>query len=220
MPRPSGPTRDTRERILNAAMELFASRGYAATTVKDIAKAVGIKDASLYNHFPSKQAIFDAIIERELARIRELFPNGSTPSTLPVAPAAHTARANALSAHSEAENDNLDRIIFDRYRPFFADARLICLRKMLTVNQFENSQAEKLFQTIFIEQPLSEQTALFDRMVSEGIFEQCNTRLAAYEFHSVAFLLLFQNLSWSEAMPSLRAHARAFSRAHSRKTLQ
>ena len=51
---------DTKQKILDKALELFSSRGYDAVSVGEIAQAVGIKAPSLYNHLPSKQAIFDA----------------------------------------------------------------------------------------------------------------------------------------------------------------
>ena len=54
---------DTKQRILEKSLELFSTKGYDAVSVGEIAKAVGIKAPSLYNHFPSKQAIFDAIVE-------------------------------------------------------------------------------------------------------------------------------------------------------------
>ena len=52
----------TKERITEEALTLFAEKGYKGTSVKNIADAVGIKDASLYNHFKSKQEIFDSIV--------------------------------------------------------------------------------------------------------------------------------------------------------------
>ena len=59
---------DTRQRILKEALELFSARGYDSVSVGNIAKAVGIKAPSLYNHFPSKRAIFDAIVESTAAQ--------------------------------------------------------------------------------------------------------------------------------------------------------
>ncbi|MEE3499020.1 MAG: TetR/AcrR family transcriptional regulator, partial [Ruminococcus bromii] len=43
---------DTKQKILNKALELFSSQGYDSVSVSEIAKAVGIKAPSLYNHFP------------------------------------------------------------------------------------------------------------------------------------------------------------------------
>ena len=59
---------DTKQKILDKALELFSSRGYDAVSVGEIAQAVGIKAPSLYNHFPSKQAIFDALVESVAAQ--------------------------------------------------------------------------------------------------------------------------------------------------------
>jgi AcrR family transcriptional regulator len=53
----------TRERILREASALFAQRGYAGTSTRDIAAAVGIRQPSLFHHFPSKAAIADALLE-------------------------------------------------------------------------------------------------------------------------------------------------------------
>jgi AcrR family transcriptional regulator len=53
----------TRERIVAAALDLFARQGFAGTSMRQIATAVGIRAASLYNHFPGKEGLFDAIIE-------------------------------------------------------------------------------------------------------------------------------------------------------------
>lgn len=53
---------DRREVILERAADLFAKQGVAATTVREIAEAVGILSGSLYHHFASKEAIVDAIV--------------------------------------------------------------------------------------------------------------------------------------------------------------
>ena len=53
----------TKDKILDKALELFSENGYDAVSVGDIARAVGIKAPSLYSHYPSKQAIFDAVFE-------------------------------------------------------------------------------------------------------------------------------------------------------------
>ena len=64
----AGAGTNTKARILEKALELFSAQGYDAVSVGDIAKAVGIKAPSLYNHYPSKRAIFDAIVEETAAQ--------------------------------------------------------------------------------------------------------------------------------------------------------
>jgi len=59
---------DTRTRILNAARELFASDGFDATTVRDIAQKVGLTDAALYYHFKNKREILNAVWDVPMGR--------------------------------------------------------------------------------------------------------------------------------------------------------
>jgi AcrR family transcriptional regulator len=56
----------TRERILDAAESLFADRGFEGAAMRDIAAGADLNPASLYNHFTSKQALFEAVLERGL----------------------------------------------------------------------------------------------------------------------------------------------------------
>jgi AcrR family transcriptional regulator len=63
----------TRAKLLNAALELFASRGYAATSVDAIAEAAGVSVGLLYYHFDSKTKLLDAIFEQSLADVQATF---------------------------------------------------------------------------------------------------------------------------------------------------
>jgi TetR/AcrR family transcriptional regulator len=56
----------TSERILDAAEDLFAEKGYSATSLGDVADSVGIRSPSLYNHFRNKEALYNAVLERLL----------------------------------------------------------------------------------------------------------------------------------------------------------
>lgn len=64
--------KDSTQRILDVAEALFMDRGYSAITLRDIADELGIKQASLYYHFPNgKEQIFVAMAERVFERHRE-----------------------------------------------------------------------------------------------------------------------------------------------------
>ncbi len=62
-------TTDTRERILGAAADLFAHKGYSGTRTREISDAVGIRQPSLFHHFASKAEIAEALLEHSLAGV-------------------------------------------------------------------------------------------------------------------------------------------------------
>ena len=65
MPRPKKIERpDTRKALLDAAVEKFSLNGYWGTSLRDIARAVGVRESALYNYFPSKETLFEAILLR------------------------------------------------------------------------------------------------------------------------------------------------------------
>jgi len=68
MPRTPAPStsrgRDSRERVIAAAVELFAAHGFAAVTMRALGDAAGLDNSSLYRHFPSKSSLAHAVLDR------------------------------------------------------------------------------------------------------------------------------------------------------------
>lgn len=63
----------TAARVLGAAEELFAERGYAGTTLRDVADRAGLRIPSLYNHFASKDALYAAVLARGIGPVVTLL---------------------------------------------------------------------------------------------------------------------------------------------------
>lgn len=72
---------DTRERLRAAAMELFAERGFEATTVPDIVERAGVTRRTFFRHFGDKREVFfgDDEIPRLAARMLEVAPADMSP---------------------------------------------------------------------------------------------------------------------------------------------
>src|SRR6202011_2612485 len=68
---------ETRQRILEAARQLFAASGYEASTTRDIADAAGIANGTLFNYFPNKEAILASLVAEVAAGIPTPFENRS-----------------------------------------------------------------------------------------------------------------------------------------------
>lgn len=73
--------KNTKEKILEEALKLFAQSGYMGTSMNDIASKLGVTKAALYKHYKSKQEILDSIIEKmnelDIARVKQYeMPEG------------------------------------------------------------------------------------------------------------------------------------------------
>src|SRR5262245_23882058 len=64
---------ELRERLFRSALELFASKGYAETTVEDITEAADVGKGTFFNYFPSKEHILMAFGEMQLARLESVI---------------------------------------------------------------------------------------------------------------------------------------------------
>src|SRR5262245_34176657 len=62
------PGRDTRQALLEAALDLFAEHGYAGTSMRALARAAGVRESAIYHHFASKESLFAALVDMILDR--------------------------------------------------------------------------------------------------------------------------------------------------------
>lgn len=129
--------REVEAAILDAAREVFAARGYASATMQDIARAAGISIGNVYRYYPSKEALFDAVVppefvrryERLLRRRVASLAGGDDPERLP-ADAPYQRASRELLAfcleHRRAVVILLGRAEGSRYQGFAARiARLL-----------------------------------------------------------------------------------------------
>ena len=125
---------NTKQEILETALDLFSTQGFEATSVSQIADAVGIRKASLYSHFASKQEILDALTEQVMEQYgkHSIFIHSDWDD------AAFAEAKQNLSAKE------VEKLIFDQIRYILHDPLISKARKMLTVEQFRNEQMAKL----------------------------------------------------------------------------
>ena len=118
----------TKQAILETALDLFSVHGYEATSISQIADAVGIRKASLYSHFESKQEILDALLEITLKHYNErsIF-----------------ARADWNDPEFTKDKrgitpEKAERMIIGHISYIIHDPEISRSRRMLTIEQFRN----------------------------------------------------------------------------------
>lgn len=98
-----GRRTDTRAVILNNALELFADKGYDATSMREIAETVGISKPALYYHFDSKEDIVRGVLNDQLSQIAELVTwTSEQEPTSALAPEVLQRWSDIVQAHGTA----------------------------------------------------------------------------------------------------------------------
>lgn len=115
----TGPRGDTRQRVLDTALTLFADRTYGATTLQDIADAMGVTKAALYYYFRTKDEILTALIEPSTAALEVILDRAES---RPPAPAVVREVLVGLGELSARDRRRIGIMMFDR--TFVTDAAL------------------------------------------------------------------------------------------------
>ncbi len=194
----------TRDRILDESLTLFSEKGYAATTMRDIAEAVGMKAASLYNHFKGKQKLFDGLIERETAYVEKVIRSAG----------AIASPEDDPHAYSSSTGEELSDLVWRSYAPFFDDARIKRFMQMLASNRYGDKRCGNLYATVFIDRPIELQKKIFAHLIDVGAFAPCDVELAAMEFHGPMLMLMEQEAPSKDARDFCARHVEQFNRAH------
>lgn len=157
---------NTKQQILEASLELFSVQGFEATSISQIADAVGIRKASLYSHFESKQAILDALVEDVLRQ--------------------YGARSIFAAADGEKAADSLPRtpdaavqMILGQIRYILHDPSVSRARKMLVIEQFRNPELAALLTRQNYTDVLQYFTALVEQLSRQGVLREDDPEVMA-----------------------------------------
>ena len=202
----------TKKRILDEALTLFSEKGYANVFVADIAGAVGIKAPSLYKHYKSKQDIFNAILDEMKSnydkQAHSLNLNGEN------------AVADAM-VFSDVSEDGLVQMGVGLFMYFLHDEYVQKFRKMLTIEQFHNSELAEMFTKQYADEPLNYQSAMFSMLCADGVLKEYNPDVMALQFYAPIYMILImcdrQPQREGELVTLLENHIRQFSKIYSRE---
>ena len=160
---------NTKQEVLEAELELFSVQGFEATSISQIAGAVGIRKASLYSHFESKQAILDALVKEVLGQYAEHSIFAGTDweknaEKLPLTP-------------DEAVGMIRGQIQYIIHDPYISRAR-----KMLMIEQFQNQELAKLQTKQNYSDVMRYFTGLIKCLIQKGILAEDDPEIMAAQF--------------------------------------
>ena len=156
--------KDTKERILGAALEMFSQNGYAGTNIRELTASLGLGKSSMYRHFASKEEIWNTLLDDMTAYYAARF---GSPEHLPPVPdspeelAAMTMRLVALTVHDE---------------------KIVMTRKLLTIEQFRDDRARELATKHFLTGLTRMFTPVFAGMMDKGLLRRDDPAMLAFAY--------------------------------------
>ena len=164
----------TKQKILKTALKLFSSKGYKATTVRDIAGAMGMKQSALYNHFKNKDAILETLIsDLTSSAIVHLFDNKD--------PQEAAKSGKALLAG-----------IATKFKLISFDGQNEALFKLLMQEIFRNERVREIYNEYFYQENVKKLSTYLFMMMQEELIDSSDPLLLANEFFSPLFFYQMQ----------------------------
>lgn len=200
--------RDTRDALVVAAQERFATQGFPGTSIPELAAAVGIKESSVYHHFPSKQAILDAVLGRADDRLADLSARFGVP--LDDADAA-------APVYAEMEPERLNEIAGGFLDAWLHDPDLLAALRILTLEQYRTPAAGRRLRALLVDEPPAFQTQLFTGLIDRGVFRPTDPAAVAFAFWCPVVMVLTGAVGQEaepEARRRLRTHLDHFRSTH------
>ena len=190
----------TKEKILDAALTLFAENGYDGTSVEQIAGIVGIKAPSLYKHYKGKDDILNALIDSAEARYEEIFGSEEHVGKIP-------------ESKEEFLQVTMGRISFTMRDPIIRKTRMFLVQE-----QFRNeriSEVTTMHQLDGIQQMFAK---IIQGMMEKGIVKKDDPMLLSVELTAPAVLQIAradrQPQYSEEILKSIEQHIRHFCKVY------
>ncbi|SMF60330.1 transcriptional regulator, TetR family [Tistlia consotensis] len=147
------------DEVLDAALDLFIARGFAATRVEDIARRAGLSKGAVYLYYPSKEAILEALVQRSILPIAE--------------------QVAALGRLETGDPKAALRSLIDLIGDGLAEPRVAAIPKIIVGEAGNFPQLVESYRRQVIERGLGALTALIRRGVELGQFRPVDPELAA-----------------------------------------
>jgi len=164
----------TKEKILKISLKLFSTKGYKATTVRDIAGAMGVKQSALYNHFKNKDEIFETLI-------------GSLTSSAIV-----TLFEGKDTQELQKQGKTILSNIATTFKLLSFDGKNEALYRLLMQEIFRNERVREIYNEYFYQENVKKLSGILFGMMQTEQIKSFDPLLLANEFFSPLFFYQMQ----------------------------
>ena len=155
---------DTKERILAAALEMFSQNGYAGTYIRELSASLGLVKSGVYKHYESREAIWNALLDRMIAYYGEHFGSAEHLPPIPDTP------------------EGLVTMTMQMVNFTVNDEKVVMTRKVLTLEQFRDDRARELATKHFLTGLTEMFTRIFTGMMEKGLLRKDDPEMLAFAY--------------------------------------
>ena len=192
--------KDTKERILASALDMFSQKGFSGTNLRELAGSLGMGKSSMYRHFESKEEIWNTLLDALIAYYEARF---GSPEHLPPVP----------DSPKELVDLTMHMVDFTVH-----DETVIKTRKMLTIEQFRDDRARALATKYFLTGLTEMFTQLFAGMMDKGLLRKDDPAMLAFAYTAPISVLIHlcdrEPEKTEDAMTQVEAFSRYFIQVH------
>lgn len=168
---------NTKEKIFEVSIDLFSQYGYDGVSIRQIAKEVGIKESSIYNHYPSKESILDDILNYY---IREMLKE--------------EAPLMQSSQNLDLGFGTFYRIGSERFISKLSEEKMMKITRIFLVESYHNEKINKFLKEAIIGYGVNGWIELFDLMKEKKVIkEDSNSKQLAESFYYYGLFLLYEH---------------------------
>jgi AcrR family transcriptional regulator len=171
----------TKEKIFDAAVTLFAEKGYDRVSVRDIGRAVGITEGAVYKHYASKEAILESIFAYVEGRIYPKAPEASIDALI--------------------DSFSFREILESIPRFMMVDQHLARITRIMVIEMYHNEKIRDYVRRELFERPVDETEILFRKLMEKGRIKPCDPRAMATLFISYLVYWYFEIFIFSYGEP-------------------
>lgn len=160
---------ETKQKILDVSLDLFSQKGFSAVSIRDICAQVMIKESSIYYHFKNKQAIFDELLHHFEQVASDMMAQLEQALTVPPC---------------FTEEPFYKTVCDTFFESYFMDDFCNKIMRLLLIEQFGNSEVQKIYVYWMFEKPLEFQSKVFYTLMEIGILPKTDSEYLAVKYYA------------------------------------
>lgn len=167
----------TKNKILDVSIDLFSEHGYDGVSIRQIAREVGIRESSIYNHYSGKQAILNAILNYYIEEMMR--------DDIPIEQAA---------LNMDKGFDFFYKAGSDAFLSKLREEKMMKITRLFFIESYHNDEVKDFLKKAVIEGPVNGWINLFNMMKAKKVIrDDCDVRQLSESFFYYGMFLLYEH---------------------------